>query len=70
MRWLLARLIDLASSTKFMDEYEASRLVHTLRPELLITGCSANQAEWALIRACIREGVNAAVMLALRWDET
>ena len=57
--------IDLSSSNEFMDDHEASKLVRALRPELLIAGCSGNQAEWALIRACTREGVKAAAVIEL-----
>jgi len=58
-----SEFIDLASSPELMDDRKASRLVRALRPELFIAGCSANQAEWGLIRACTGEGVKSAVML-------
>ena len=60
-----SEFVDLSSSNEFMDDHEASRLVRALRPELLIAGCSANQGEWALIRACSREGVKATAMIDL-----
>ena len=61
--------VDLSSSEEFMDDREASRLVRDLRPELLIAGCSMNQAEWTLIRACTREGVKSTAMIG-RWGNT
>jgi hypothetical protein len=60
-----SEIVDLSSSREFMDDQEASRLVRALSPELLIAGCSGNQAEWALIRACTREGVKATAMIDL-----
>ena len=60
-----AEFVDLASAYQYMEEEQASRLVRTLNPELLIAGCSTNQAELALIRSCKRIGINAIVVIDL-----
>ena len=58
-----SEFVDLSSSNELMGDHEASLLVRALQPELLIAGCSSNRAEWALIRACTREGVKAITMI-------
>jgi len=58
-----AEFVDLFSPNRLMGADQALTLVHTRRPELLIVGCSMNQAEWPLVRAAKRFGVKTAVMV-------
>jgi len=41
--------VDLSAGK--LDDDQALALVHRLQPELLISGCSTNRAEWPLLRA-------------------
>ena len=58
-----AEFVDLFSSGRLMDDDQAMALVRSFRPEVLVAGCSMNQAEWPLVRAGNRVGVKTAVMV-------
>ena len=58
-----AEFVDLFSSDRLMDDDQAMALIHDSRPEVLIAGCSLNQAEWPLVRAGKRSGIKTAVMV-------
>ena len=56
-----AEFIDLATRTDLRDEQQASVLLSTTRPNVLISGCSMNQSEWPFIRACKTLGIPTAM---------
>ena len=58
-----AEFVDLSSRKELMFDDQALRFVRTFQPELLISGCSMNQAEQPLIRACKRLGVKVTAMV-------
>jgi len=62
---IATEFIDLSSRTDLLDDHRALTLITTLKPRLLITGSSMNQAEWPLIRACKSSAVPTAMVVDL-----
>ena len=52
-----AQFIDLAASRGLMDQAQAAEFIQSRNSKSVILGCSSNQGEWPLIRACKALGI-------------
>lgn len=57
------RFIDLATTRELMDQDQAGELLESGNTKATILGCSNNEGEWPLIRACKARGVPTAMMI-------
>ena len=58
-----AEFIDLSVRSEFLDERFLLGHFDCIRPKALICGCSMNQQEWKLVRACNRVGIQSAMII-------
>ena len=58
-----AQVIDLAGCRGLMDQEQAAEFIKSLNPQSVILGCSRNQGEWPLIRACKALGVHTGMVV-------
>ena len=58
-----AQFVDLATTRRLMDGNQAAGFLESGKPKATILGCSNNEGEWPLIRACKARGVPTAMMI-------
>ena len=58
-----AQFIDLAACRGLMDQDQAAEFIKGLNPKSVILGCSSNQGEWPLIRACKALGIHTGMVV-------
>ena len=58
-----AQFIDLAACRGWMDQDQAAEFIKSGNPKSVILGCSSNQGEWPLIRACKALGIHTGMVV-------
>ena len=58
-----AQFIDLAACRGLMDQDQAAEFIKSRNPKPVISGCSSNQGEWPLIRACKALGIHTGMVV-------
>lgn len=58
-----AQFIDLAACRGWMDQDQAAEFIKSRNPKSVILGCSSNQGEWPLIRACKALGIHTGMLV-------
>jgi len=58
-----AQFIDLAACRGLMDQDQSEEFIKSRNPKSGILGCSSNQGEWPLIRACKALGIHTGMVV-------